>query len=245
MKSGSDQNNQTTLPDSRTFAQLVQESEIEVVGRIEWSSNAIFLMRLDDNVHAVYKPERGERPLGDFPAGIWQREVAAFALSEALGWNCVPATVAIDGPFGPGSLQRFVDADFSQHYFTMIADADHAMREQLKRICSFDLIANNTDRKAGHCLVDNDQHVWAIDNALCFHRDEKLRTVLWDFAGETVNLGLRDDVRRLAHDGLPKSLSAQLSSDEQEALMVRMDAFVHAATFPHDATGYRHPWPLI
>ena len=122
---------------------------------------------------AIYKPERGERPLWDFPPGLHRRELAAFELSETLGWGLVPLTVFREGPYGEGSLQHFVDADFAQHYYSLVEDPAH--HDRLRRICLFDLIANNADRKSGHCLLGEDGQIYAIDNGLCFHQDPKLQ----------------------------------------------------------------------
>ena len=227
--------------------------DVELVGRIAWSSNATFLVEVtasygsgpDVPIRAVYKPEAGERPLFDFPAGIWRREVAAYELARSLGWDCIPETVTVEGPLGEGSLQRFVDADFGRHYFTMISEDDPDLDAQLRRLCGFDLIANNTDRKAGHCLVDDRDHVWGIDNALCFHAQDKLRTVIWDFAGEPVDAPLLDDLTRLLDAGLPDALDDLLDPFERDALRTRAHAVVREGVFPHDATGRRYPWPLV
>jgi uncharacterized repeat protein (TIGR03843 family) len=212
-----------------------------------WSSNATFLVEValaGATELAVYKPARGERPLWDFPRGLWRREVAAYALSEALGWGLVPPTLAReDAPYGPGSLQRFVRADFEQHYFTLREDPAH--RDRLERICVFDLVANNADRKAGHCLWVPGEAIYAIDNGLCFHVDPKLRTVLWDFGGEEVPAALVEDVRRLLAAGLPESVTALLAPDEVDALRARLRAVTEIGVFPVDATGTRYPWPLV
>ena len=132
---------------------------------------------------AIYKPVRGERPLWDFPSGLHRREVAAWELSEYLGWHLVPPTIMRDGPFGEGSLQLFVAADFEQHYFTLY-EGRADLHDALRRMCAFDLLANNTDRKSGHCLLGLDGRIWGIDHGLCFAEDFKLRTVIWEFGGE-------------------------------------------------------------
>ncbi len=196
-------------------------------------------------LQAVYKPLRGERPLHDFPAGIYRREIAAFELAAALGWDLVPETVLIDGPLGEGSLQRFVEVDYEDHYFTMHEEDDPDLARQLRRICCFDLLANNTDRKSGHCLLDLDRHVWAIDNALSFHAEFKLRTVIWDFSGERIDAGLLDDVAALLDNGLPASLHDLLDPFERDALLTRARGILAEGTFPHDPTGRRYPWPLV
>ena len=209
------------------------------------SSNGTFLVELthDGTVgHAVYKPGRGERPLWDFPPALYRREVAAYLLSEALGWRLVPLTIEREGPFGDGSLQSFVPADFAQHYFTLREDDAH--HDRLKQICVFDLLANNADRKSGHCLISADG-IFAIDNGLTFHVDPKLRTVIWDFGGEPIPKALLDDVRRLVADPLPDALASLLAPAERDALVRRGRALIASGTFPLDSSGMRYPWPLV
>lgn len=219
---------------------------IALKGLLPRSSNDTFLAEVTlDGVTAlaVYKPARGERWLWDFPPGLFKREVAAYLLSEALGWGLVPATVEREGLLGHGSLQRFVEAHFAQHYFTLKEDSAH--HDRLKRICLFDLIANNADRKSGHCLLGPDGLIYAIDNALTFHAEPKLRTVIWEFGGEPIPEAFLADVRRLLATGLPARLAALLDPVEQEALLVRARMIVEEGIFPVDAGGWRYPWPLI
>ncbi len=172
---------------------LLLRGELTIKGRMPWSSNGTYLAAADargESVDAVYKPRRGERPLWDFPDGLFKREVAAYELSEALGWDIVPLTVLrSEGPLGEGSLQLFVPADFEQHYFTLYEDEQH--HDRLRTICAFDLLANNTDRKSGHCLLGEDGQIYAIDNGLSFHHEFKLRTVIWEFGGEPIPAGHR------------------------------------------------------
>jgi uncharacterized repeat protein (TIGR03843 family) len=224
---------------------VLARGEIRVKGRMPWSSNATFLaeVTLDGaTALAIYKPERGERPLWDFPSGLFRREIAAYELSEALGWGLVPLTLERDGPYGVGSLQRFVDADFEQHYFTLRESQTHL--DRLRRICAFDLVANNADRKGGHCLLAEDT-IYAIDNGLCFHVESKLRTVIWDFAGEPIPDEVRAAMERLAASGLPAALAELLDRAEAAALLARAAAVAKAERFPADATGHRYPWPLV
>jgi uncharacterized repeat protein (TIGR03843 family) len=192
---------------------------------------------------AIYKPERGERPLWDFPPGLYKREIAAYRLSEALGWGLVPPTICRDGPYGEGSVQLFVRADFEQNYFTIREHSEH--RERLERLCLFDILANNADRKGGHCLLGEDGAVYAIDNGLTFHCDWKLRTVIWDFGGEPIPSGLLRDVKRVLTRSVPSELSDLLDRDEQQALVRRARAVLRAGCFPEDTTGRRYPWPLV
>jgi uncharacterized repeat protein (TIGR03843 family) len=224
---------------------LLARGEITLKGRMPCSSNATFLAEValeGATSLAVYKPARGERPLWDFPRGLFRREIAAYHLSEALGWGLVPLTLERDGPYGEGSLQAFVDADFAQHYFTLVENADH--RARLERICAFDLIANNADRKSGHCLLAGST-IYAIDNGLCFHAEPKLRTVIWDFAGDPIPAPVLDDVRRLLDTGLPKAVTALLDAGERRALTARARKLLADGHFPVDETGTRYPWPLV
>jgi len=228
---------------------ILRGGEVEVQGRMPWSSNATFLVSVRHDggcLRAVYKPRRGERPLWDFPAGLDRREVAAYELSEWLGWGIVPETVLRDGddlPFGMGSLQRFVPFDIEAHYFTLLEGGghDHALRT----ICAFDLLANSADRKGGHCLAGDDGRVWAVDNGLTFHDEAKLRTVIWDFAGDPIPADLVGGARRLADGGPPDALADLLSAAECRALVRRAERVVGMGCFPVDTTGRRYPWPLV
>jgi len=225
---------------------LLTRGEVTLKGRMPRSSNATFLAELaldGATALAVYKPERGERPLWDFPPGLFRREIAAYLLSEALGWGLVPATAPREGPLGEGSLQLFVPADFRQHYFTLLEQAEH--RETLLRICLFDLMVNNADRKSGHCLYVPDDRIYAIDNGLTFHAESKLRTVIWDFGEEPIAPALLEDLRRVLDNGLPPALADLLDPDEQRALKRRARGLLRSGRFPVDQSGLRYPWPLI
>ncbi len=232
---------------------LLATGEVELLGRMPWSSNATFLAEVTGpcppppdgpaTVKAVYKPHRGERPLWDVPDGLYQREVAAYRLAGALGWDLVPPTVFAEGPLGIGSLQLFVEADFEQHYFTLLEDERH--HHQLQRICAFDLVANNTDRKSGHCLLDDDGHIWGIDNGLAFHAEFKLRTVIWEFGRQPVPEDLLADLRSFCDRPLPQDLADLLDPFERDAMKTRARALVQDGCFPVDHTGRRYPWPLV
>lgn len=198
---------------------------------------------LPEGLKGVYKPLQGERPLWDFPEGLYRREVAAFELSQTLGWEVVPGTVARDDVLGVGSLQRFVEADFSRHYFVLRDEERHD--DQLLRMAVFDVLVNNTDRKAGHVLVDGDDHIWGIDNALCFSTEARLRTVIWDFAGEAVPDDLMDGVVTLIEGGLPDAVAEHLLDEEIDGVRHRARALRSARQLPHDPTGRAFPWPLV
>ena len=224
---------------------LLLDGAIEVKGRMPWSSNGTFLVGLRSPVatgEAIYKPARGERPLWDFPDGLYRREVAAYRLSVALGWDVVPETVLrSDAPLGSGSLQRFVAADFEQHYFTLLED--RSLHPQLRRMALFDLLANNADRKSGHCLLTADGHVWGIDHGVCFHDQPKLRTVIWDFAGEAIEAELLADVARLLQE--PPAFDDLLSEREITAFRRRAEAVTHLRCFPDPGADRPYPWPLV
>lgn len=225
---------------------LLARGAITPKGRLPGSSNVTLLCELSlegQRAFAVYKPARGERPLWDFPPGLFKREIAAWEFSEALGWGLVPRTIRRDGPLGEGALQRFIEADFEQHYFTLREDGVH--HEQLRRICAFDLVTNNADRKSGHCLLAPDGTIYGIDNGLCFHVEPKLRTVIWDFAGEPIPEPIVEDLSRLVESGLPSTLTRLLEPAERQALLARMRAVISAGSFPEDEMGYRYPWPLV
>jgi uncharacterized repeat protein (TIGR03843 family) len=234
------------MPKGPTALDLLSRGTIEVKGRMPASSNITLLVECalkGTTALAVYKPRKGERRLWDFPPGLWKREVAAYLLSESLGWGLVPLTVPREGPHGEGSLQLFVHADFEQHYFSLLEDAAH--HDALRRICLFDLLTNNADRKSGHCLLGPEGRIFAIDNGLVLHVDPKLRTVIWDFAGEPIPPPLLADRRRLGEGGLPEPLAGLVTPQECEALLGRTEALLELAAFPPDTSGMRYPWPLV
>ncbi len=247
-------------PALETVPELLLAGEVRIEGRMPWSSNLTFLVTLVDSdddaaadgdeaagpvLQAVYKPHRGEQALWDFPDGLYRREVAAAVLSDALGWAVVPPTVLReDAPFGPGSLQLFIEADYEQHYFTLFEAG--GTEDRLRTICAFDVLANNADRKSGHVLAGPDGHLWGIDQGLCFHPQHKLRTVIWDFEGEPVPAGLLADVDALLAAGPPAGLEALLSGTEIGALLARAARLVEEGTFPEPADGHPpYPWPLV
>ena len=226
--------------------ELLRSGDIEVLGRMPYSSNATFLVEIGKagrSTKAIYKPLRGERPLWDFPAGLFKREIAAYVVSRHLDIDVVPPTVERDGPFGTGSVQLFIEARFDEHYFTLF-ESHEALHDQFRKIAVFDIVANNTDRKSGHCLIDADDRIWAIDNGLCFSEQFKLRTVIWEFGGEEIPDDLLASVGRLV-DSPPEELESLLSVDEITAMVERSRLLVDGALFPVDPTGQRYPWPMV
>lgn len=241
--------NRLEIPVERALRLLKDGQWQDTYGLLPWSSNYTFLMTLTDRElerTAVYKPRRGERPLWDFPDGtLCQREVAAYLISEALGWHIVPPTLLRAGPHGIGSVQWFIDHDPEQNYFTFGAK----LRPQLMRIALFDHLLNNADRKGGHCLRSQpDGAVLGIDHGLTFHPAWKLRTVIWDFAGERIDAKTAEDVCRVAQfdAGITDPLGGLLSPLEIEALQQRAAELLTAGVLPEPDEGYHSvPWPLV
>ncbi len=235
---------------NRIFTHL-QHGEMEIIGQFNWGSNYTFLVNVTHDgemIEAVYKPQQGERPLWDFPVeSLAGREVAAYILSEALGWGLVPPTVfRTEGPLGPGSQQQRVTHDPELHYFTF----DDATRQRLRPAAMFDLIANNADRKGGHVLLGDGGKLWLIDHGICFHAEPKLRTVIWDFVGEPLPPDLVADAARvraeLADGALRADLAQYLSAEELDAMAARIAQLLAAARFPAPPEDERYmPWPLV
>ena len=231
--------------------ELLRVGEVDVLGRMPWSSNATFLVNLadgDDEMLAIYKPQRGERPLWDFARGtLCQREVAAFEVSEALGWNIVPDTVLRDGPAGIGMMQRFVEHDPEEQYFTLLEENVDVFR----RMAAFDVVINNTDRKGGHCLrALADGRIFGIDHGLSFHAQWKLRTVIWDFGGEPVPSDVCRDLRKffeqLRAGAVRENLGRALDRFELDALRARTEHLLSTGELPHADNDYHcFPWPMI
>jgi uncharacterized repeat protein (TIGR03843 family) len=240
-----------SLPSLDAILETLSHGDLRVEGQFLWGSNYTFLAVARGSageVRAVYKPQRGERPLWDFPDGtLAGREVAAYSTSAALGWDLVPPTVfRRDGPAGPGSLQLFLDLDPERHVFTFTEQE----RQRLRPAAAFDRLVNNADRKGGHILLGPDGHIWLIDHGVCFHVEDKLRTVLWDFAGEPIPPGLLSDVERLAKGlsfggPLRRTYDGLLEAEEVDALLRRAEDLLAARTFPEPGPGRPYPWPLI
>jgi len=228
---------------------LLSGGEVALIGLMPHSSNYTFLAELrhpDCTVLGVYKPQKGERPLWDFPEGtLYRREVAAFELARALGWPAVPPTVVRDGPHGPGSMQLFVESDPNEHFFTL---RDERL-DDFATVALFDAIANNADRKSGHCLVDGEGTIWSVDHGVCFAVEPKLRSVIWEFAGERIPSELLDDVRRVAgalRSGAARdTMTELLDVAEVDAAADRADDLVRSKRFPEPDSERPFPWPPV
>ncbi len=236
-------------PSMESAVMLLREGKITDCQPVPRGSNYVYLLSLKrngENARAIYKPRRGEAPLWDFPDGtLYQRECAAYLVSEALKWFLIPPTIIREGPYGVGMLQQFVHTkqtiDYAQLFENHIPE--------FKRIATFDWLVNNADRKAGHCLEDRQGRLWLIDHGLTFHDEPKLRTVIWDFAGQAVPDELLADLELLSEEldgqnGLTTTLSELLARREIQALRQRLAGMLNNPVFP-SSYGSRHsvPWP--
>ena len=237
-----------TLSDATT---LLRDGEMEILQLMPWSSNYTFLVEIsqeENKVLAIYKPRHGERPLWDFPDGtLYKREAAAFVVSDALGWNVVPPTVVRQGKHGIGMVQLFIEHDPEEHFFTF----RDPWPDELTRLALLDVLINNADRKGGHCLRDKQGRIWGIDHGICFHEEYKLRTVIWEPAGQAIPPTLLNHLCTLqqalqqasaAHDSLTKLLS----DTELAAFKQRLADLIDGKQFPLPPPGHRHvPWPMV
>ena len=238
-----------------TLAAL-ENGVIEIRGEFLWGSNYTFLVNVKHNheiFQAVYKPSRGIRPLWDFPKeSLPRREVASYLVSRALGWDLVPPTAyRTDAALGPGSLQCFVEHDPEYHYFNF----DPGDVQRLRPTAVFDILINNADRKGSHIIFDPDDRLWLIDHGICFHKINKLRTVVWDFMGEKIPDDMLNDLINLQdqlirNDGVVSSfeddLKQHISSEEIMAFKERLVDLVQTSCFPAPDPERRHyPWPQI
>ena len=230
----------------------LNKGELAVEAAMPYSSNYTLLTRVqheDLQLLAIYKPRRGERPLWDFPRGtLYRREVAAYLLSEGLGFGLVPPTVVRDGPHGIGMLQFFIANDEESHLFTLLKEGQY--EATIRRLCAFDCLVNNADRKGGHALKGLDGRLWAIDHGLCFHVEPKLRTVLWDFVGqplppEVVTALVQVQTRLDTNDGLALRLNELLEPNEGRALRRRLQRLLDSNQFPPPGAGPNVPWPPV
>jgi uncharacterized repeat protein (TIGR03843 family) len=240
--------------DPATALDVLREGEMEVVGRIVGSSNNAMLVTMTRScpdpepplaMTAVYKPTIGERPLDDFPDGtLSRREVAAWHVSEAMGWGLVPPTAMREGPFGDGMVQQFVERDETVDVVELVVSDD----ARLRRIAAFDAAVNNTDRKGGHLLpVEGGRHIYGVDHGVCFSPVPKLRTVLWGWRGESFEADEVAGLERLCealNGPLAVTLRGLLSSGEVEATRRRVEALLGAGRWPFPSPHWPAiPWP--
>ena len=229
---------------------VLKDGEILGGQHIPWGSNYTFQVHIDAGdqryLRAIYKPRDGERPLDDFPSeSLYKREYAAYLLSRALGWPAIPLTVIRDGPYGVGSMQLYVESEANLTYFDLIGD--HA--DELVRFAVFDVLANNADRKAGHCMLGSEGQIWSIDHGLTFHSDFKLRTVMVEFWGARIPQPVVQELNGLAQHlrpdaGLTTDLAELLTEQEMGALRGRLDSLLSEPVIPKLDHRVNVPWPL-
>ena len=216
--------------------------------QLPWGSNYTFLATVATDfseIRAIYKPRRGEAPLWDFPQGtLYLREYASYVLSRALGWPSIPPTVIRDGPWGVGSFQLYIELMPGQDYFSFYA----RYVSDLQRVAVFDALANNADRKGGHCLLDRQGRLWIIDHGLTFNTEPKLRTILWDWSGQPIPPGVVEGLRQVRPQLEPggklwASLSKLLAREEMSALAERWDGLLERPVFPLRGPYRSVPWP--
>lgn len=231
---------------------ILNEGEIEIEGQFTWGSNFTFLCNVthkEQQLPAVYKPARGERPLWDFPEEtLGRREVAAYLVSEAGGWSFVPPTVyRTDAPEGEGSLQYFIPHNPEITYFSLSNEEKH----MLHPVVIFDVVINNTDRKGGHILQDDEKNFWLIDHGVTFHEMPKLRTVIWDFAGQPIPGDLIEQLKALKNKletdrRLISNLQKMISVEELQAMIERIRFLLETGVFPLPGEEvYPYPWPPV
>lgn len=263
-----------TAPTSSASAEPVPAAaftrgDIELLGRVMPASNATFVGTVGD-VQVVYKPVAGERPLWDFPEGnLAQREVASYAVSEALGWNVVPTTILREGPHGPGMVQAWMEPDPDAapvdvvpqgslpdgflHVLDALGSDDepvaliHEDSPALRRMAVFDVLVNNGDRKGGHVLAMTDGHRYGVDHGVSFHVENKLRSVLWGWLGQPL---LDDEVAAITRVRDDRELAARLGDlltpDEVEAFVARCDDLLDAGVLPAPSGEWPAiPWPAF
>ncbi|MGO4582381.1 SCO1664 family protein [Arthrobacter sp. 2RAF6] len=247
-------------------------AELKLTGRITTASNATFLGSIGDVV-VVYKPIAGETPLWDFPHGtLAHREVAAYLVSRAFGWDIVPQTWLRDGPMGEGMVQLWQDQDPAQNAVDLVATDHmpetgwkhvlegrdengrmvtlvHEDSPALRRMAVFDTVVNNADRKGDHILAMPDGHRHGVDHGLTFHRDHKLRTVLWGWLGDPLTAEEREGIDRVSEglrSELGRSLADLLSAEEIASLAARCARLRLAGRFPAPSGEMSAvPWPLF
>ncbi|MET7620736.1 SCO1664 family protein [Streptomyces sp. NPDC005408] len=264
-------------PRSLTALDLLTKGELSVRGRVREASNAVLYCTVSyegEQAHCVYKPVAGERPLWDFPDGtLAQREVAAYEISEATGWGLVPPTVLRDGPYGEGMVQLWIEADPEQSLLALVEDEEpgdgwkavgfaevgegrtallvHADDARLRRLAVLDAVINNGDRKGGHLLPTADGHLYAIDHGVTFNVDDKLRTLLWGWAGDPLPGETLSTLESLSdalspHDPLATRLAQLLTAAEVEALRERVGALRGAGRHPVPSGEWPAiPWPPV
>jgi uncharacterized repeat protein (TIGR03843 family) len=227
---------------------LLRNGELSIEGRLVDASNATLYCAITDagmSAACVYKPVAGERPLWDFPDGtLAEREVAAFEVSSATGWDIVPPTIYRDGPLGPGMVQLWIGEDEGTDVVSLLRRRDV---EALRRIAVFDAVINNADRKGGHLLPTPSGHMYGVDHGVTFHVEDKLRTILWQWAGKPLTdeaIDTLSGLRAQLEGALCDRLGELLTVREVRRTVRRIDALLSTARHPQPSEDWPAvPWP--
>ena len=227
-------------------SEAIKSANLIVIGRLVDASNATLQATLEDTdpvMKVIYKPVLGEKPLWDFADGnLANREYAAYLLSELADFNLVPTTVLREGPFGSGMVQEWIEIDEELD----VVDFGQSNDPQLRKLALFDAIINNTDRKFGHLLVDHDGKLRGCDHGVCFHQENKLRTVLWQFAGEQFTAEEIELLNKVNKLDLDSSFAELLTSAEISALSGRIANLLAVRQFPFPSDEWPAiPWPPV
>ena len=227
-------------------SEAIKSANLIVIGRLVDASNATLQATLENTdpvMKVIYKPVLGEKPLWDFADGnLANREYAAYLLSELADFNLVPTTVLREGPFGSGMVQEWIEIDEELD----VVDFGQSNDPQLRKLALFDAIINNTDRKFGHLLVDHDGKLRGCDHGVCFHQENKLRTVLWQFAGEQFTAEEIELLNKVNKLDLDSSFAELLTSAEISALTERISNLLAAGQFPFPSDEWPAiPWPPV
>lgn len=224
-----------------TEDKIFQSGELEVIGRLIDASNASLLCALPDNVKVIYKPIAGERPLWDFPDGnLASREVAAYYISEIGNFKVVPKTVLREGPFGTGAIQKWIETSEEADVITIAQSND----SQMRNLALFDIVINNADRKFGHVLITPENRIFGCDHGVSLHKENKLRTVVWQFAEELLQPAEVEQLNELLSQIDCKYLSTYLSEDEIDAIFERTKNLLEAGRFSSPNPNWPAvPWP--
>ncbi len=227
-------------------SEKISAAGLKIVGRLVDASNATLQAIIEESdpaIKVIYKPIAGEKPLWDFEDGnLASRELAAFIVSDSGGFDVVPFTILRDGPFGLGMVQQWIEIDSNVD----IIEFGQSRDKQLKRLALFDAVINNTDRKFGHLLLDNSGKLYGCDHGVAFHKEDKLRTVLWQFAGQDFDQEEIDLLDTIVKIDWNDKLSNFLTNDEIEALYMRIEKLIHQRKFPEPSPSWPAvPWPPV
>ena len=224
-----------------TDANLIETGELEIIGRLVDASNASLLCQLPDETKVIYKPIAGERPLWDFPDGnLASREVAAYYLSEVGNFKVVPKTVLREGPFGLGAVQEWIEISEEADVIATAQSHD----SQIRNLALFDIVINNADRKFGHILIKSDQQVFGCDHGVSLHEENKLRTVIWQFAELDLTASERDQLSNLLNAIDRDYLKNLLNANEIDAIFERVGFLLEDGRFATPSPNWPAvPWP--